>query len=161
MGCLVHPKTCRGISWSNFWGLRSPPSPVLRHLIHGRYLEEGEFQKEQKQILDREKIQPPEEEGAVKPNTESQVEDSSQRGLDTLGQQQWAEVRLSCTDPSACDRSCMVLFLAKSIPAGIQCEISSAKGRCLGVLVLPDSGCGHGCCFSLSFLGVKNRNNTP
>lgn len=24
-----------------------------------------------------------------------------------------------------------------------------------------DSGCGCGLCFSLSFLGVKNRNNTP
>ncbi|NWT53710.1 DPOLL polymerase, partial [Erythrocercus mccallii] len=31
------------------------------------------------------------EEGAVKPNTESQMEDSSQRGLGTLGQQQVAE----------------------------------------------------------------------
>ncbi|NWZ35290.1 DPOLL polymerase, partial [Brachypodius atriceps] len=31
------------------------------------------------------------EEGAVKPSTESQVEDSSQRGLGTLGQQQVAE----------------------------------------------------------------------
>ncbi|NWW08178.1 DPOLL polymerase, partial [Oreocharis arfaki] len=31
------------------------------------------------------------EEGAVKPNTESQVEDSSQRDLGTLGQQQLAE----------------------------------------------------------------------
>ncbi|NWH46413.1 DPOLL polymerase, partial [Fregata magnificens] len=31
------------------------------------------------------------EEGAVKPNTEAQVEDSSQRGLGTLGQQQLAE----------------------------------------------------------------------
>ncbi|NXI30484.1 DPOLL polymerase, partial [Sterrhoptilus dennistouni] len=31
------------------------------------------------------------EEGAVKSNTESQVEDSSQRGLGTLGQQQVAE----------------------------------------------------------------------
>ncbi|NXB37446.1 DPOLL polymerase, partial [Eulacestoma nigropectus] len=30
-------------------------------------------------------------EGAVKPNTESQVEDSSQRGLGTLGQHQLAE----------------------------------------------------------------------
>lgn len=98
MGCLVHPKTCRRISWSNFWGLRSPPPPVLRHPIHGRYLEEKEIQKEQQQILDREKIQPPAEDGAMKPNTESQVEDSSQRGLGTLGQQQVAEVRLSCTD---------------------------------------------------------------
>ncbi|XP_068875974.1 DNA polymerase lambda isoform X1 [Aphelocoma coerulescens] len=56
-----------------------------------RYLEEGEFQKEQQQILDRVKIQPPAETGAVKPNTESQVEHSSQRGLGTLGQQQLAE----------------------------------------------------------------------
>ncbi|KAI1236260.1 DNA polymerase lambda [Lamprotornis superbus] len=55
--------------------------------ITHRYLEEEEFQKEQH----REKIQPPEEEGAVKPNTESQREDSSQRGLGTLGQQQLAE----------------------------------------------------------------------
>ncbi|NXH75970.1 DPOLL polymerase, partial [Hydrobates tethys] len=31
------------------------------------------------------------EEGAVKPNTEAQVEDSAQRGLGTLGQQQLAE----------------------------------------------------------------------
>ncbi|NWZ88934.1 DPOLL polymerase, partial [Nesospiza acunhae] len=31
------------------------------------------------------------EEGAVKPSTESQVEDSSQRGLGTLGQQRLAE----------------------------------------------------------------------
>uniref|UniRef100_A0A8C3DL01 DNA polymerase n=1 Tax=Corvus moneduloides TaxID=1196302 RepID=A0A8C3DL01_CORMO len=56
-----------------------------------RYLEEGEFQKEQQQILDRVKIQPPAETGAVKPNTESQVEHSSQQGLGTLGQQQLAE----------------------------------------------------------------------
>ncbi|KAM7047520.1 DNA polymerase lambda isoform 3-T5 [Acridotheres tristis] len=59
--------------------------------IPHRYLEEEEFQKEQQQILDREKIQPPAEEGAVKLNTESQREDSSQRGLGTLGQQQLAE----------------------------------------------------------------------
>ncbi|XP_050832319.1 DNA polymerase lambda isoform X4 [Serinus canaria] len=69
------------ISWSEFWGL-----------IHGRYLEEEEFRKEQQQILDREKMQPPAEEGAVKPSTEAQVEDSSQRGLGTLGQQRLAEV---------------------------------------------------------------------
>ncbi|XP_030806894.1 DNA polymerase lambda [Camarhynchus parvulus] len=81
----------RRISWSNFWELRSPPSSVLRHPIHGRYLEEEELQKEQQQILDREKMQPPAEEGAVKPSTESQVEDSSQQGLGTLGQQRLAE----------------------------------------------------------------------
>ncbi|XP_041317148.1 DNA polymerase lambda isoform X2 [Pyrgilauda ruficollis] len=59
--------------------------------IPRRYLEEEEFQNEQQQILDREKIQLPAEEGAVKLSTESQVEDSSQRGLGTLGQQQLAE----------------------------------------------------------------------
>ncbi|XP_064573164.1 DNA polymerase lambda isoform X1 [Zonotrichia leucophrys gambelii] len=59
--------------------------------IPHRYLEEEEFQKEQQQILDREKVQPPAEEGAVKPSTESQLEDSSQRGLGTLGQQRLAE----------------------------------------------------------------------
>lgn len=102
MGCLVHPKTCRGISWSNFWSLRSPS--ILRRAIHGRYLEKEESQKEQQQILDREKIQPPAEEGAVKPSAESQREDSSQRGLGTLGQQQLTEVRLPCTDPSPCEQ---------------------------------------------------------
>ncbi|XP_053804769.1 DNA polymerase lambda isoform X2 [Vidua chalybeata] len=59
--------------------------------IPRRYLEEEKFQKEQLQILDREKIQPTAEEGAVKPSTESQAEDSSQRGLGTLGQQQLTE----------------------------------------------------------------------
>ncbi|XP_064320071.1 DNA polymerase lambda isoform X2 [Phalacrocorax carbo] len=60
--------------------------------IPHRYLEEGQLQKEQQQqVLGSEEIQPPAEEGAVKPNTEAQVEDSSQRGLGTLGQQQLAE----------------------------------------------------------------------
>ncbi|KFP86025.1 DNA polymerase lambda [Acanthisitta chloris] len=59
--------------------------------IPHRYHEEGELQKEQQQVLDNEEIQPPAEEGAVKPNTELQVEDSSQQGLGTLGQQQLAE----------------------------------------------------------------------
>ncbi|KAK4821517.1 hypothetical protein QYF61_021920, partial [Mycteria americana] len=63
-----------------------------RHLIHGRYLKEGELQKEQQpQVLGSEEVQPPAEEGGAKPNTEAQVEDASQRGLGTLGQQQLAE----------------------------------------------------------------------
>ncbi|XP_009276086.1 PREDICTED: DNA polymerase lambda isoform X2 [Aptenodytes forsteri] len=63
-----------------------------RHRIHGRYLEEGELQKEQQQqVLGSEEIQPSAEEVAVKPNTEARVEDSSQQGLGTLGQQQLAE----------------------------------------------------------------------
>ncbi|XP_032851005.2 DNA polymerase lambda isoform X3 [Tyto alba] len=58
-----------------------------------RYLEEGELPKEQQrqQVLGSEEIQPPAEEGAVKPNTEAQVRDSSKRGLGTLGQQQLPE----------------------------------------------------------------------
>ncbi|XP_054686992.1 DNA polymerase lambda isoform X3 [Grus americana] len=61
--------------------------------IPHRYLEEGELQKEQQQqeVLGSEEIQPPAEEGAVKTNTEAQVEDSSQRDLGTLGQQQLAQ----------------------------------------------------------------------
>ncbi|KAM6265327.1 DNA polymerase lambda isoform 2-T3 [Spheniscus humboldti] len=63
-----------------------------RRWIHGRYLEEGELQKEQQQqVLGSEEIQPSAEEGAVKPNTEAQVEDSSQQGLGPLGQQQLVE----------------------------------------------------------------------
>ncbi|XP_009636402.1 DNA polymerase lambda isoform X2 [Egretta garzetta] len=64
-----------------------------RHLIHGQHPEEGELLKEQQQqVLGSEEIQSPAEERAVKPNTtEAQVEDSSQRGLGTLGQQQLAE----------------------------------------------------------------------
>ncbi|KAK2530571.1 Poll [Columba guinea] len=63
-----------------------------RHLIHSRYLEDGELQKEQQQqVLGSEEIQPPAEEGAVNPNTDAQVGDSSQQGLGTLGQQQLAE----------------------------------------------------------------------
>lgn len=134
MGCLLHPKTRRRISQSNFWGLRSPPSPILRRWIHGRYLEEGELQKEQQQqVLGSEEIQPSAEEGAVKPNTEARVEDSSQQGLGPLGQQQLAEVRLPAQALLLVYRSCMLLFLAKSIPAGIQCQIFSAKGRHLDV----------------------------
>ncbi|KAM6266214.1 DNA polymerase lambda isoform 2-T2 [Porphyrio hochstetteri] len=56
-----------------------------------RYLEEGKLQKEQQQVLGSEEVQRPAEEGALKPNTEAQVEDCSQRGLDTLGQQQLAQ----------------------------------------------------------------------
>ncbi|KAM6066805.1 DNA polymerase lambda isoform 4-T8 [Chlamydotis macqueenii] len=60
--------------------------------IPHRYLEEGELQKEQQQqVLGSEEIQPPAEEGAVKPNTEAQVEDSLQQDLGTLGQQKLAE----------------------------------------------------------------------
>lgn len=55
----------------------------------------------------------------------------------------------------------MLLFLAKSIPEGIPCEIFPVKGRCLDVPSEPDSGCGHGYCFSLSFLAGKNRNSAP
>ena len=136
MGSLLHPKTCRRISQSSFWGLRCPPFPMLRHLIHGRYLEEGELQKEQQQqVLGSEEIQPPAKEGAVKPNTETQVGDSSQRGLGTLGQQQLAEVSLPAQALLLASRSCMLLFLAESIPAGIQCRIFSAKGRRLDVSV--------------------------
>ncbi|XP_026707062.1 DNA polymerase lambda isoform X1 [Athene cunicularia] len=63
-----------------------------RHLIHGRYLEEGELHKEQQQqILGSEKTQLPAEERTVKPNTEAQVGDSLKRGLGTLGQQQLPE----------------------------------------------------------------------
>ncbi|XP_051655951.1 DNA polymerase lambda isoform X1 [Manacus candei] len=57
--------------------------------IPHRYLEEAKLQKEQQQIS--EEIQPPAEEGTVKRDAESQVVDSSQRGLSTLGQQQLAE----------------------------------------------------------------------
>ncbi|XP_029886414.1 DNA polymerase lambda isoform X3 [Aquila chrysaetos chrysaetos] len=61
-------------------------------LIPRRYLKEGELQKEQQQqVLSSEEIQPPAEEGAVKPNTEAQVGDSSKQGLGTLGQQQLTE----------------------------------------------------------------------
>ncbi|OPJ84298.1 DNA polymerase lambda isoform A [Patagioenas fasciata monilis] len=58
-----------------------------------RYLKEGELQKEQQQqeVLGSEEIQPPVEEGAVNPNAEAQVGDSSQQGLGILGQQQLAE----------------------------------------------------------------------
>ncbi|XP_071420089.1 DNA polymerase lambda isoform X1 [Pithys albifrons albifrons] len=56
-----------------------------RHLIHGRYLEEGELQKEQQRVPASEEIQHPAEERAVKPDSESQQD------LDTLGQQQLAE----------------------------------------------------------------------
>ncbi|XP_063195057.1 DNA polymerase lambda isoform X3 [Chroicocephalus ridibundus] len=59
--------------------------------IPRRYLEEGELQKEQQQVLRGEEIQPPAEEGAVKPNTEGEVGNSLQRGLGTLGRQQLAE----------------------------------------------------------------------
>ncbi|XP_030308980.1 DNA polymerase lambda isoform X2 [Calypte anna] len=60
--------------------------------IPRRYLEEGELQKEkQQQVLDSEEIQPPAEEGTVKPNTEAQVGDSSEQGLGTLGEQLLAE----------------------------------------------------------------------
>ncbi|KAM9612324.1 DNA polymerase lambda isoform 2-T2 [Morphnus guianensis] len=60
--------------------------------IPRRYLKEGELQKEQQQqVLSSEEIQPPAEEGAVKPNTEAQVGDSSKQGLGTLGQQQLTE----------------------------------------------------------------------
>ncbi|KAM6306431.1 DNA polymerase lambda [Aegotheles albertisi] len=56
--------------------------------IPRRYLEEQEPQEEQQQqVLGSEEVQPPAEEGAVKPNTEAQVRDSSQQGLGTLGQQ--------------------------------------------------------------------------
>lgn len=135
MGCLLCPKTCRRISQSKFWGLRSLPSPVLRHLIHSRYLEDGELQKEQQQqVLGSEEIQPPAEEGAVNPNTEAQVGDSSQQGLGTLGQQQLAEVRLPTQALLLMFRSCVLLFLAQSIPAGRQYQIFSAKGKRLGVL---------------------------
>ncbi|XP_010134245.1 PREDICTED: DNA polymerase lambda [Buceros rhinoceros silvestris] len=58
--------------------------------IPRRYLEEGELQKEQQQVLGSGETELPAEEGAVQPNTEAQVEDSSQ-GLGTLGQQQLAE----------------------------------------------------------------------
>lgn len=135
MCCLLRPKTCRRISQSNFCGLRNPPSPILRHLIHGQHPEEGELLKEQQQqVLGSEEIQSPAEERAVKPNTtEAQVEDSSQRGLGTLGQQQLAEVRLPTQALLLLKRSRMLLFLAKNIPAGIQCQIFSAKERCLGV----------------------------
>lgn len=54
----------------------------------------------------------------------------------------------------------MLLFLAKSIPTGTQCEIFSVKERCSDVSE-PDTGCGQGYYFSLSFLGVTNRNNGP
>ncbi|XP_027763725.1 DNA polymerase lambda isoform X1 [Empidonax traillii] len=57
--------------------------------IPHRYLEEAELQREQQQVS--EEIQPSAEEGAVKRNSESQVVDSSQRGLGTLGQQQLGE----------------------------------------------------------------------
>uniref|UniRef100_A0A8C8EEI1 DNA polymerase lambda n=1 Tax=Otus sunia TaxID=257818 RepID=A0A8C8EEI1_9STRI len=57
-----------------------------------RYLEEGELQKEQQQqILGSEEIQPPAEEGTMRPNTEARVGDSSKRDLGTLGQQQLPE----------------------------------------------------------------------
>lgn len=57
-----------------------------------RYLEDEELQEEQQQqVLGSEEIQPPAEEGAVNPNTDAQVGDSSQQGLGTLGQQQLAE----------------------------------------------------------------------
>ncbi|XP_009875636.1 PREDICTED: DNA polymerase lambda [Apaloderma vittatum] len=60
--------------------------------IPRRYMEEGERQKEQQQqVLASEEIQPPAEEAAEKPNTEAQVGDSSQRGLDIPGQQQLVE----------------------------------------------------------------------
>ncbi|XP_040461489.1 DNA polymerase lambda isoform X3 [Falco naumanni] len=59
--------------------------------IPHRYLEEGELQKEQQQVLGSEEIQHPAEKGAAEPNTEAQVKDSLQRGLGTLGQQQLAE----------------------------------------------------------------------
>ncbi|XP_074882338.1 DNA polymerase lambda isoform X3 [Buteo buteo] len=60
--------------------------------IPRRYLKEGELQKEQQQqVLGSEEVQPPAEEGAVKPNTEAQVGDSSKQGLGTLGQQQLTE----------------------------------------------------------------------
>ncbi|KFW07564.1 DNA polymerase lambda [Eurypyga helias] len=59
--------------------------------IPRRYLEEGEQQKEQQQVLGSEETQPPAGEGAVKSNAVAQVGDSSQRGLGTLGQQQLAE----------------------------------------------------------------------
>lgn len=134
MGFLLHPKAYRRISQSNFWGLRSPASPILRHLIHGRYLKEGELQKEQQQqVLGSEEIQPPAQEGAVKPNTEAQVGDSSKQGLGT--QQQLTEVSLPTQALLLVNRSCMLLFLATSIPAGIQCQIFSAKGSNLDVSV--------------------------
>lgn len=136
MGFLLHPKTYRRISQSNFWGLRIPASPILRHLIHGRYLKEGELQKEQQQqVLGSEEIQPPAEEGAVKPNTEAQVGDSLKQGLGTLGQQQLTEVSLPTQALLLVNRSYMLLFLATSIPAGIQCQIFSAKGSHLDVSV--------------------------
>ncbi|XP_075279700.1 DNA polymerase lambda isoform X1 [Opisthocomus hoazin] len=59
--------------------------------IPRRCLEEGELKKEKHQLLGSEEIQPPAEEGAVKPNAEAQLENSLQRGLGTLGQQQLAE----------------------------------------------------------------------
>ncbi|XP_055575794.1 DNA polymerase lambda isoform X4 [Falco cherrug] len=59
--------------------------------IPHRYLEEGELQKEQQQVLGSEEIQHPAEKGAAETNTEAQVKDSLQRGLGTLGQQQLAE----------------------------------------------------------------------
>ncbi|KAM7102402.1 DNA polymerase lambda isoform 3-T6 [Ciconia maguari] len=63
-----------------------------RVFIPHRYLKEGELQKEQQpQVLGSEEVQPPAEEGGAKPNTEAQVEDGSQQGLGTLGQQQLAE----------------------------------------------------------------------
>lgn len=133
MGCLLCPKTCRRISQAKFWGLRSLSSPVLRHLIHSRYLEEGELQKEQQQVLGSKEIHPPAKEGAVNPNTEAQVGDSSQQGLGTLGQQQLAEVRLPTQSLLLVNRSCVLLFLAQSIPAGRQYQIFSAKGKHLGV----------------------------
>ncbi|KFQ51178.1 DNA polymerase lambda [Pelecanus crispus] len=61
-----------------------------RVFIPHRYLEEGELQKEQ-QVLGSEEIQLPADEGALKPNTAVQVEDSSQQHLGTLGQQRLAE----------------------------------------------------------------------
>jgi len=154
MGCLLHPKTCRRFSQSNFWRLRSPPSPILRHLIHDRCLEEGELKKEKHQLLGSEEIQPPAEEGAVKPNAEAQLENSLQRGLGTLGQQQLAEVRLPPQALLHVNRSCMLLFLAKSISAGIQCQIFLTKcGRHLDVSV--------GCCWHIWAVDMGNASLCP
>lgn len=80
MGCLIHPKTHIKIFWANLLGLRSPPPPILRHLIHARYLEKGEQQKQQ-QLLGNEEVQPPADKEAAEPNTEAPVGDFSQQGL--------------------------------------------------------------------------------
>lgn len=142
--------------WVETGELRNCPSPILRLLIHGRYLEEGELQKEQqRQALGSEEIQSPADEGAAKPNTEAQVEDTLQQDLGTLGQQQLAEVRFPVQSLLLENRSCMLLLLGKSrdtMPSFL------GKGKVFGYfsgLVLIDSGCECGYCFSLSLSVLK------